>query len=137
MSKLRELTLLDKARRALAEATDIDEIRDIIDRAEALRLYWKKAEDGLEIQNRAAEVKIRAERRAGEILSEMEKARAGRPKKNRSLAATNSSAFTYAELGINKSQASRWQQIASLSTRTFEKHVSGQDPSQCSRTHGQ
>ena len=42
--------------------------------AESLRAYAKQAGESLENQNLMAEIKLRAERRAGEILQDMEKA---------------------------------------------------------------
>jgi hypothetical protein len=53
---LKDLILVARAKQSLAEATTIDEIKDIIDKAEALRLYMRKATDGLDIQNQAAEI---------------------------------------------------------------------------------
>lgn len=74
------LVHFENARRELALASTIDEVKDIRDRAEALRVYCKQAGESLEMQNLCAEIKIRAERRAGEILSEMDKHKGGRPK---------------------------------------------------------
>ena len=50
-------------------SNDIGELKEIHDKAEALRSYVRKAEKGFEKQNQYAEVKIRAERRCGEILA--------------------------------------------------------------------
>ena len=62
----------------------------------------------------AGEIKLRAERKAGELLKETaetgERATEGRPQKQ-------SHAATISELGINKSQSARWQQEAGLSKR--------------------
>ena len=69
----RELVLLDKASRALAQASTVDEIKDIRDKAEAARKYAQSAKLGLDIQNYAAEIKLRAERKVGELLLDMEK----------------------------------------------------------------
>jgi hypothetical protein len=56
----------------------------------------------------ATEIKVRAERRAGEMLAEMPKhnsaARAGWKTQSQS-------ATTLEDLGINKSQSSRWQKL--------------------------
>jgi hypothetical protein len=71
MPQPRDLVLIDRAKQTLAEASSIGEVKAVIDKAEALRLYYRKATDGLEIQNRAAEIKLRAERRAGELLQEV------------------------------------------------------------------
>jgi len=61
-----------------------------------------------------------AERRAGEILQDMEKAKAGRPPENRLHDETDldRGAPTYAEMGLNKTQAHRWQTIAAMNRRT-------------------
>ena len=61
-----------RRRRAIASAYRVDEARNIRDKAEAVRLYAKQARD-LEMQNMAAEIRIRAERRAGQLLSDMAK----------------------------------------------------------------
>ena len=60
----RHVVLLEDAGRALAEAKTIDEIKTIRDKAEAVRQYARSASLGLQIQNYAAEVKLRAERKA-------------------------------------------------------------------------
>ena len=57
-----QLVRFDAARHALAEARSVDEVKDVRDRAEALRLYMKQAGHGLEMQNDVAEIKLRAER---------------------------------------------------------------------------
>lgn len=43
-------------------------------KAEAIRQYIKQQKGSLEMQNQAAEIKLRAERRAGEILKEIPRA---------------------------------------------------------------
>ena len=49
-------------------ATDLDEIKELRDKVETLRLYVKKADESLKKQNQFAELKIRAEHRCGELL---------------------------------------------------------------------
>ena len=77
------LVLFDRARQALAQARSIDEVKLVRDQAEALRLYVRQQGEGLEMQNDIAEIKLRAERRAGELLYAMPKnkgtAGTGRP----------------------------------------------------------
>ena len=63
----------DNARREIELARTVDEVKTIRDRAEAMRLYCKQARHSLEMQNKCAEIKLRAERRAGVLLSETEK----------------------------------------------------------------
>jgi hypothetical protein len=56
------------------------------------------------------EIRLRAERKAGELLATMEKAKAGPPVRNRSVDATDyRGAPTLHDLGISRDQSSRWQ----------------------------
>lgn len=114
----RQLAVLSRASVALSQAKTLAEVKGIRDKAEAARCYAKSAVLGLQIQNHAAELKLRAERRAGEILSQMELSHGGRPGKNRSQDATG-----LAELGVNKSQSSRWQREAQVPIELFERYL--------------
>jgi len=58
----------DQLKQDVAEASSIDELKDIRDKAEAIRLYAKKQKNALDIQNNAAEVTLRCTRRMGEML---------------------------------------------------------------------
>jgi hypothetical protein len=119
----------DAARKALAAAHRVDEVKAIRDRAEAVRHYAKQARD-LEMQNMACEIRLRAERRAGQLLLDMQKnpgtRGAGRPRKDGSRIRWSkpSTAKTpkLEEIGITKDQSSKWQKIALLvDDATFEK----------------
>jgi hypothetical protein len=82
------------------------------------------------MQNMACEIRLRAERRAGQLLSDMEKnpgtRGAGRPRKDGSRI-TQSRASTanppkLDEIGITKDKSSKWQRLALLvDEATFEK----------------
>ena len=74
VTSIEKLTI---ARQLLAEAKTMDDILHIRDIAEAARVYAQAAKLGLENQNEAAEVKIRAERKAGEMLAQMPKNEGG------------------------------------------------------------
>lgn len=78
------LVHFDAARQELVLARNVDEVRQIRDKAAALYHYIRQQGASLEMQNQCAEIKLRAERRAGEILAVTEKHRAGRPPENRS-----------------------------------------------------
>ena len=73
------LAKLDGATRALAEARTLEEVSHIRDIAEAARTYARAAKLGLEAQNHATEIKLRAERKAGELLGELDR---GKPNPN-------------------------------------------------------
>lgn len=112
------LVRFEAARYALEQARSIDEVKDVRDKAEALRMYCKQAGESLEMQNAVAEIKIRAERRAGELLAEMPKLHGARP------ADTDLRDVSPLEdIGISYQQSSRWQQIASVPQPIFERHV--------------
>lgn len=113
------LVHFDTARQHLALARNLDEVKQIRDQAEALRQYIRQQGAGLEMQNYAAEIKLRAERRAGEMLAEMEKNPGGNP--NQLHDATGSIPPSYKELGIEKTQAMRWQLEAEIPEEVFER----------------
>jgi ParB family chromosome partitioning protein len=117
-----QLAHFNRAKSELALATKIDEVKDIRDKAEALRAYMKQAGESLEMQNQCAEIKIRCERKGGMILKEQEKNEGGRPPKtgNTMLPVSPN---TYEELGIEKMQASRWQAIADIPEEKFEERI--------------
>lgn len=113
----------DYLRRDVEEASSIDELKDIRDKAEAIRLYAKKQKNALDIQNNAAEVTLRCEKRMGELLTEMPKNPGGQAehKSYQSHDATTSPKLS--DIGITKSDSSRYQAIAKLPQETFERHI--------------
>ena len=116
-----QLMHFNKARQELELAKNIDEIKDIRDKAEALRAYAKQAGYSLEMQNQCAEIKIRAERKAGEMLAETELDKGGRPSENHLHDVSGLPKLK--ELGIAEIQSHRWQKIASIPEDKFEEHI--------------
>jgi hypothetical protein len=71
------------------------------------------------MQNDAAEIGLRAERRAGEMLQESELHKGGRPKKTADNVSVVSEPIKLAEVGISHKQSERWQAIASIPEEEF------------------
>lgn len=118
------MILLTKAREAIEQASTFDEVKQIIDKAEAVRRYVRAQGQCLEIQNHAAEVKLRAERKAGELLAVMEKNRGGGDQKsNHRSHDVIGDAPKLADMGIEPMQSHRWQKIASLPEPAFEEYI--------------
>lgn len=103
---------VDRLRAVVDQITTLEDARDLRDRAEALRVYARQAGLGLQAQNECAAVKLRAERRAGEILAKS--LTLGRKR-------SHDATVSLDELGITKSASSRWQRMASVSENVFEQ----------------
>jgi len=115
------LVRTEAAWRALEEARTVDEIKDVRNKAEALRLYAKQAGLGLEMQNTCAEIKLQAERRAGGMLAETEKNPGTVLGGN--IVQPPSDIPKLADLGLSKTQSSRWQLEARVPEGEFEAWV--------------
>ena len=114
------LVRYDAARKAIAAAHRVDEVKQIRDKAEAVRVYAKQARD-LEMQNMAAEIRLRAERRAGQLLVEMRET-GQRQAKDRGRPKKLSGTSTLPQLGLTRDQSSKWQQLAGrIDDATFER----------------
>ncbi|CAN2532555.1 hypothetical+protein [Methylocapsa aurea] len=112
------LLLYDQARHALAEAWRVDEVKLIRDRAAAVAAAARIANDD-ELLRQATEIKLRAERRGGELLRDMaesgERVADGRPKRS-----GDTTVSTLKDIGVTKDQSSRWQKLADMRPEDFE-----------------
>lgn len=113
----------DAACRAVSEAKTVDDVREISAQADAVRAYAKQAKNRqLEID--AAEIRIRAERRLGELMASQAatvgkaegRLRRGLDSNPRELAAPP----TLAEAGIDKNLAHRARTLAAVPAEKFE-----------------
>lgn len=110
------LVRIEQAKQLLANA-NIDEAIDLRDRMGAVADYLKARDYSYEAQCNASEIKLRAERRVGEILAGM-KLRGGDRKTN-----SHDASLKLSNLGIKSDQSSRWQQEAKVPESKFESWV--------------
>ena len=121
-----EIALLSQARIALGKARTIDEIKDLRDKAETIKAYAKKAKLGKDIVIEASVIKVEAERRLGQVLSEADLAQAA-PGNQYAPKPTpppdQPGQIRLVDLGVTKSDSSRAQQIARLPEDVFRKVI--------------
>ena len=139
MSHKTALVKYDAARRALAAARTSDEAKDIRDKAEAMRVYARQAKDR-QLEVDAAEIRIRAERRLGELIKAQKEtvglATGGQPYHStgpREVPVENRPTGprkvpvqeppTLSEVGISKNLSSRAQKLAAVPEDKFEELV--------------
>jgi hypothetical protein len=113
-----ELVPYEAARKALAAAVKVDEAKEIRDKAFAVKIYAERAKD-TQLVAHAVDLMIRAERRVGEILIAMQKS-GKRQRRGSANQHAKSRAATLQDLGVSKSQSSRWQKLAAMSESDFE-----------------
>jgi hypothetical protein len=104
-----ELVRYDAARAALAEARGVDEVKSIRDKAVAMQEYARQAKNGQLIEW-ATEIRLRAERKAGQLLTEMAK------RGERLASAKCNDVLHLQDLGISRMQSSRWQKLGAMDT---------------------
>lgn len=116
MRQSEALARIDSARRALAQATSVPDVKLIRDQVSAIEHYLKRQKyTGAAIAD-ASELKLRAERRLGELLDVTVK-----PGKRADIVTTGDNKKLPA--GISRNQSSRWQMVAAVPGPKFEDHV--------------
>jgi len=108
-----ELVRYDAMCRAIAEAHAVDEVKDIHDKARAIEMDARQAQNS-EAERQACEIRLRAERKCGELLGEQfDRTGRGRPEKV-------SDDTTLPEANISRDQSSQWQRLAAIPPAEFE-----------------
>lgn len=115
------------AKQALAEARDFTEILKIRDQAVAAEAY-ATARGADEAAQMAVEIKLRAERKAGQFIADMKEAdllsKGGRPSETgNNVLPVNP---TLKELGVAKIESYRWQKIAAIPEPEFEERLASE-----------
>lgn len=117
-----ELVRYDAARRALAEAHSIDEVKSIKDKSTHLQHYARQIHDP-ELERMAAEIRLRARRALGELSAALEGTgpRGGRPlnlPRHRKV-----KSHTLKAASVSVSEAHRCEQIAKVPGPEFEHYI--------------
>lgn len=123
------LTKYDAACRALAECRTVDEVLEVRDHAERIRLYARQAKDRQLLAD-ASDIHLRAERQLGVMLKaakELGQISRGQPAKRKAekncAEPEQFSRITLEEAGIDRKLSARSQKVASISERAFEEMV--------------
>ena len=121
------LVRYEAAQRALIEAKSVDEVKDIRDKAEAMRVYAHQAKNR-QLEVDAVEIRMRAERRLGEMIRAQKEtvglAKGGGDTSTGSRKVPVQEPPTLAEAGIDKKLSSRAQKLAAVSEDKFERLLS-------------
>lgn len=104
----RDLVLIDRARAALEEARTVPEVAELRDQAIAMQRYLKRKEGAEVAAARANEIRLRAERKLGELAGEAPGHGPGRGK-------------TSQDGTFSKQDRARYRRIASIPTAEFEE----------------
>lgn len=111
---------------AIAVCSQVDEAKDIRDKARALEVYAKQALN-TEAERKAGEIRLRAERRAGELLKEMKASgerASSRDNLNQGPKSNGpTSGKRLSDLGITRDQSSQWQKLAAIPEPEFETEI--------------
>lgn len=123
-----QLSPYDNAKYWIAQYESVDDVKDYMDKAAAVEQYAKRAND-MEMEVKAAKARIRAERRMGQLLSDMDMAKGvtmagssdGLNPRWSSESTAEESPKTLSELGVTKNQSSRAQKLANVPEEKFEE----------------
>jgi hypothetical protein len=121
-----ELQFYDAAKAALAKAKRVDEVKKIHNKAAAMKAAAKIAKDK-DLEADAHEIRMRAERRLGELMGEQKEKhglnKGGRPTKTAIPENAVSKPATLAEAGIDTNLAHRARTAAKPSEQEFEMNI--------------
>ena len=126
------LVKYDAMVRAIVECDQIDEVKDMRDKVRALELYAQQAKN-LDAEIRAAKIRIRAERKTGQLLTNTPKAQGtkgqlqGRDSSGGRVVRLPEADKTLADNHISRDQSSRWQKLADIPDQTFDFYLADAD----------
>lgn len=129
--KSEEVAVFNTAYGYLDNARTLDDIKELLSKAEAAKVYAKKAKMSMEMVNFASEIKLRAERKAGEMLRDMEKQHGARglglnqysDSNDIEVESCSATPPTLQDINITKDQSSKWQRMANIPESDFEAYI--------------
>lgn len=119
------LTLYDGMCRAIDAAFTVDEAKEIRDRALAFEVYARQAKN-IEAERRACEVRLRAERKCGQLDKQRDKPR-GRRTDLLPEGKEVGGPPTLRDLGVSDKQAHNWRKLAAVPQELFEDALADPD----------
>jgi hypothetical protein len=128
---MNELIFYNAARQALQQAASVDEVKEVKDKAEAIRLYAQQQNDDT-LERYASQIKTRAMRRLGELSSELETSPGVRTDiipeteepcstSGTRLKEPRTKSQVLESAGISRTQAHRREKLAEIPEEIFEK----------------
>jgi len=109
---------LARAITLLRECNNAEEAKNFVDIGHAAKVYAERQRLGVEAQNSAVVFVLRAKRRLGEILTNVQLHRGGRP--NEKPVDPERQVSRLKDIGISRDLSSKAQKIASIPERQFE-----------------
>jgi hypothetical protein len=123
------LGVYEQMRQAIAECARVDDVKHILDKAAAIEEYARRA-GNFEPERQAAEIRIRCERRAGELLRNLSRAttpnplglggKAGKFVTSSELTQQSSYGEALSQNGLSRQTANTYQKLAAVTAETFE-----------------
>lgn len=117
----------EAAKQALAQCEALDECKDWADKAAALASYARQAED-VELERKAARIRARAMRRAGELLQQFDGRGGDKSKKEGAHLFAPTQREAAQEAGMSEHQQKQAVRIANVPSADFEKAVESPSP---------
>lgn len=111
--------------RAIDEAHKVDEVKEIRDQAIAMQQYARQALN-TDAERHAAEIRLRAERKAGQLLTKMKtngELRRGGNGSNQFAQRSREDTFALESIGVSKQKSSQWQKLGAMTQRDFNLAV--------------
>ena len=132
MSEGTQLVRYDAMCSAIAAAHEIDEVKGLRDTAQRAEMYARQAQN-TKAERQAHEIRLRAERKCGELLAVREKVNGGRGTPSNQhqsvVASDHPRPPTLGDLGISWQQSSDWQKLAAVPEDVFEEALDEPNPS--------